>query len=271
MGGERGLAACRRRIVVGEVVDQLLDAHRIGLRQHALVERGAHEGVGGGVHVDGEGGDRLLGRDLHRVRVERGEAVAALVAVAGGESVQRIRRRTLRLGLEGAGHRARPALLNPALHQGLRQQRREFFVACRLHLHPASARRRQLSERFRKALASRAFRLRLIETCTPRAEVFRPGDRNGLVPDNAGDDRQGGNAGKRRIGTGEGHDEPPQPGRGAIRHMSCPTHLVPDSLVVPVEGSQCRGLRPRPRLAGSLWRIGAERRLQSLEFVAHDP
>ena len=93
---ERLLGRVRARIVVGEVVDQLLDAHRIVLRQHAVVERRAHERIGRRVDVDREGGDRLLRRHLQRIGLDRLELVAALVVIAG------LRHRL------GRDHRTRP-------------------------------------------------------------------------------------------------------------------------------------------------------------------
>ena len=78
---ERRVQAVGCRVVVREVVDELLHANRVRGRQYTLVEPRPHEGVGRGVDVDGEGRDRLFGDDLDRVRVERLEAVAALIAV----------------------------------------------------------------------------------------------------------------------------------------------------------------------------------------------
>ncbi len=45
--------------VVGEVVDEFLDAHGVARRQGTAVEEAAGVGVGGGVHIDGEGGQGL--------------------------------------------------------------------------------------------------------------------------------------------------------------------------------------------------------------------
>ena len=44
-GLERNFAAGRARIGVIEVIDHLLDADRIGLRQHAIIQRVAHDAV----------------------------------------------------------------------------------------------------------------------------------------------------------------------------------------------------------------------------------
>ncbi len=62
--------------VVGEIIDQLLDTHGIGVRQAAGQQRAADIGIGGRIDIRREGGDRI-GRDaLHRVRIGRGEALA---------------------------------------------------------------------------------------------------------------------------------------------------------------------------------------------------
>ena len=58
-GLERPLARFRRGPGVVEVVDHLLDAHRILLRQHALIELLAHEAVRGGVDIRRERRHRL--------------------------------------------------------------------------------------------------------------------------------------------------------------------------------------------------------------------
>ena len=55
-------AVARLRIVVGEVVDQLLDADRILRRQLALVQEAPDVGVRRGVDVDRERRQRLVGR-----------------------------------------------------------------------------------------------------------------------------------------------------------------------------------------------------------------
>ena len=60
---ERRLAevgAARLRVVVAEVIDQLLAAHRVGRRALAILDEAAHVAVGRGVDVDREGRDRLL-------------------------------------------------------------------------------------------------------------------------------------------------------------------------------------------------------------------
>ena len=70
-GGDReGIAAARIGIVVGEVVDELLHAHGIGGRTLPLGEEAAHVGVGRGVHVDREGGERARRGALEAVVLE---------------------------------------------------------------------------------------------------------------------------------------------------------------------------------------------------------
>ena len=55
-----GVVARRGRVVVGEVVEQLLDPDRVLRRQRALVEEPADVGVAGGVDVDRERRERLV-------------------------------------------------------------------------------------------------------------------------------------------------------------------------------------------------------------------
>jgi hypothetical protein len=65
LGRDRERYVARRlRIVVVEVIDHLLDAHRFRRRQHALGEIAADVRVRRAVDVDGEGG-RVLVRRLH--------------------------------------------------------------------------------------------------------------------------------------------------------------------------------------------------------------
>jgi hypothetical protein len=59
----KGSARLRPGIVVVEIVDQLLDPHRVARRQAALVEEPADIGIAGGVDVDREGRDRVIGDD----------------------------------------------------------------------------------------------------------------------------------------------------------------------------------------------------------------
>ena len=67
-GGEEGLVARGRLgVAIVEIVDQLLDPHRIARRQLAVVEEAADIGVGGGVDVDREGRHRRLGDALDRI------------------------------------------------------------------------------------------------------------------------------------------------------------------------------------------------------------
>ena len=51
-----------RSIVVGEIVDQFLNAHGIARRPLVVDQEAPHVGVAGGVDVDGEGGKRILCR-----------------------------------------------------------------------------------------------------------------------------------------------------------------------------------------------------------------
>ena len=76
---ERRLRGIRRRPRVVEVVDHLLDAHRILLRQAAGVQLPAHEAVRRGIDVRRERGHRLVGDLLDRVHFELLELVAAFV------------------------------------------------------------------------------------------------------------------------------------------------------------------------------------------------
>ena len=72
-------AVLGQRIVVGEVVDHLLDAHGLLRRQLRRIERPAHEGIGGAVDIDREGRDRLARHALDRVGGWRREAVAPVL------------------------------------------------------------------------------------------------------------------------------------------------------------------------------------------------
>ena len=58
-GGERRVAL-RLRVVVGEVVEQLLDPYRAFGRELPLIEEAADDGVTRGVHIDAEGRERIL-------------------------------------------------------------------------------------------------------------------------------------------------------------------------------------------------------------------
>ena len=60
-------AGSRTRVVVGEIIDQLLHPHGIHRRQAAIIQKTAHIGVAAGVHVDAEGGNRLLRHFMHGV------------------------------------------------------------------------------------------------------------------------------------------------------------------------------------------------------------
>ena len=73
LGGHRErLARRRRRVVVAEVVDQLLDPDGVRRRQLSLVQEAPDVGVRGRVHVDREGGQRILGGAMKAVLVDAG-------------------------------------------------------------------------------------------------------------------------------------------------------------------------------------------------------
>ena len=97
--GEGMRCVAGRRVGVVEVVHDLLDAHRVIGRDLAPLEETADVGVGRGIDVDGEGGDRRLGHALHRVVVEVG------ITLAIGHGVRRVRMG--RLG-DGRGHCREP-------------------------------------------------------------------------------------------------------------------------------------------------------------------
>src|SRR3954463_6847854 len=82
IGAERLRDIARRGVVVGEIVDQLLGPDRGRLRQDIPVQRGADEGIGGGVDIDREGRDRLLADQLERILRDRSELVAADIMIA---------------------------------------------------------------------------------------------------------------------------------------------------------------------------------------------
>ena len=90
---ERLGGRCRRLVGVREVVDQLLGAHRRRLRQDVAVERGAHERIGGGVHVDRERGDRRLAHHLEGILAGARELVAADIFGGGQDAIGRRRQR----------------------------------------------------------------------------------------------------------------------------------------------------------------------------------
>ena len=75
-----GVAADVRTLpVIGEVVDHLLDADRVGLRQVAFLQRAPREGIGRGVDVDREGRDRVFGGGVDRIGLEFLDAVAVFL------------------------------------------------------------------------------------------------------------------------------------------------------------------------------------------------
>ena len=57
-------------VVVAEIIDQLLGAHRILGRQYAVLQITPDHGVGGRIHVDREGRDRFRRDQLHWVVLE---------------------------------------------------------------------------------------------------------------------------------------------------------------------------------------------------------
>jgi len=59
-GGDGERLLFRFGIVIGKIVDHLLDAHRAHRRQLAGGDQAADVAVGGGVHVDGEGGEGVV-------------------------------------------------------------------------------------------------------------------------------------------------------------------------------------------------------------------
>ena len=68
VNGERMLARFRRRrVVIGEVVEHLLDADGVLGRQHVLGEEAADVGIAGRVDVDRERRERLAGRLVERI------------------------------------------------------------------------------------------------------------------------------------------------------------------------------------------------------------
>ena len=74
-GAEGHVPALRQRIGIAEVVDELFDPHRIGLRQAPLDQDAADVGIGTGIDVDAEGRHRLLQGALEGVVVEMGIAL----------------------------------------------------------------------------------------------------------------------------------------------------------------------------------------------------
>ena len=75
-----GCATIRRaRIIVAEIIDHLLGPHRGGWRQLPLRQIAAGIGIGAGIDIDREGGDRLV-----RGEFDRGDRFA-VIALAIGE------------------------------------------------------------------------------------------------------------------------------------------------------------------------------------------
>src|SRR5262249_20914237 len=69
------------RVAVAEVVEELLDAHRLARRHHAAEQLRAREGVAAGVDVDAEGGELVL------LRIRPGVDAPVLVALAAVRAV----------------------------------------------------------------------------------------------------------------------------------------------------------------------------------------
>ncbi len=90
-GAARDLGVDRERdvavgagVVVGEVVDHLLDADGVGRRQQALVEEPSDVGVRGGVDVDREGGEGVGGGDGLEVVLDEGGVLLGVGWFDGG-------------------------------------------------------------------------------------------------------------------------------------------------------------------------------------------
>ncbi|MCY1298203.1 hypothetical protein D9M70_476770 [compost metagenome] len=66
----------RARPIIGEVIDHLLDPHGVTLRHLPFHQRAAHEGVGRGVDINREGGDRLGQNAFDRIAVGLAEVLA---------------------------------------------------------------------------------------------------------------------------------------------------------------------------------------------------
>jgi hypothetical protein len=62
-----GASVGGRGIGVGEVIHQLLDAHRVLGRQLSIGQVAPHHRVGRAIHVDREGGQRMVGHALERI------------------------------------------------------------------------------------------------------------------------------------------------------------------------------------------------------------
>ena len=86
--GDRGLERCvgsfGRGVGVGEIVDHLLDAHRVLLRHFPGIEGTAREGIGGRVDIEREGRDGLGGDLLDAIVREHRQLVAVLLDLNGG-------------------------------------------------------------------------------------------------------------------------------------------------------------------------------------------
>jgi len=93
--GER-IVAPGRRVVVREVVDELLDADRVQGRPHPVLDEAPHIRVRRPIHVDGEGRQRVV---LHRHEVVLGDVSVRLAVGVFVEGDRRVH--------GGAGRKAR--------------------------------------------------------------------------------------------------------------------------------------------------------------------
>ena len=108
-GRERRVGAFGGRIIVIEVIDELLGPHRVPRRQRAAREIGARDAVRRRVNVDREGGDRLLGHDLFRI----GRGVGVFFGVLGRRQISG---HAIRAGGDHAGHRCRHGIALARFH-----------------------------------------------------------------------------------------------------------------------------------------------------------
>ena len=148
-GIERRFGAVRPLPVVGKIIDHLLDAHRIGLRQNSFLQRPPHEGVGRSVDVDREGRHRVLQRGLHGIGLEGLDAVAVFF---------RLR--------QNISRRMAPAWPRALAHTASRQPRLRVLAARRL---PAPWRQAQPVQRRGSAVVQ-------LRPCRPHSPVS-PGRR----------------------------------------------------------------------------------------------
>ena len=108
----KGLVALGQRILIAEVVDQLLDAHRIRRRQAAVHQHAAHIGIGTGIDIQAEGGDRIFGNPLHRVVIDLRVLLAICRLQRGLQQGRRRPAEFLRRHHQGRGHAGDLVLLD---------------------------------------------------------------------------------------------------------------------------------------------------------------